>query len=286
MKFFGEDASGKLQSACTKQKGQGMTFTDIVVTREDRVGTIAIHRPQVNNSVRAETMDQIGAAIEELSSDAEVRAIVLTSIGKHFVTGAEFSFLNDLAVTPSFTVKDQVYRTFQGATRALWHCPKPTLAAFSGAAVTVGCELALVCDFRIVSDTAFFQESWIKLGLLPPLGGMMLLPRLVGLGPATDMVLRGRQVRAEEALRLGLVQEVVPVDQLVLRRNAFARELAELAPQAYAAAKQGLHRGLESTMDKEWASNVLAQVMLIGSNDFREGLEAVVTKRVPRFSGS
>lgn len=262
-----------------------MTFTDIIVTRNGKVGTIAIHRPEVNNSVRAQTMDEIGRAVEDLSADDEIAVLVLTSIGKHFVTGAEFSFLQDLARTPALAVKDKVYRSFQGAARALYHCPKPTLAAFSGAAVTVGCELALTCDFRIISETGFFQESWIKLGILPPLGGMMLLPRLVGLGPATDMVLRGRPMRAEEALRLGLVLEIVPVDGLEARRAEFAEELAQLPPQAYAAAKQGLHRGLESTMEKEWAANVLAQSLLLGSEDFKEGLLAVMSKRPPVFKG-
>lgn len=169
--------------------------------------------------------------------------------------------------------------------RALWHCPKPTVAAISGAAVTVGCELALACDFRIVTETAFFQESWIKLGILPPLGGMMLLPRLVGLGPATDMILRGRPMKAEEALRLGLAHEMVPVEELAARRQAFAEELSHAPPHAYAAARQGIHRGLESTMEHEWAANVLAQSMLIAGDDFKEGLSAVLEKRSPRFSG-
>ncbi|MET0371784.1 MAG: enoyl-CoA hydratase/isomerase family protein [Sphingobium sp.] len=262
-----------------------MTYSDIIVTRQDRIGTIAINRPAANNSVSATTMDEIGAAVAELTADESVRVLVLTSTGKHFVAGAEFSFLQDLATTPSLTVKDKVYTSFQGAARALYHCPKPTLAAFSGAAVTVGCELAVACDFRIVSETAFFQESWIKLGILPPLGGMMLLPRLVGLGLATDMVLRGRAVKAEEALRSGLVHEVVPVDALAERITAFATELAAIAPQAYAAAKQGLHRGLESTMEKEWAANVLAQSLLLGSDDFKEGLAAVMQKRAPAFEG-
>lgn len=263
-----------------------MGYSDVVVSREDRVGTIAIDRPEANNAVSATTMDEIAAAVAELTADPEVRALVLTSTGKHFVAGAEFGFLQDLSTTPSLTVKDKVYTSFQGAARALYHCPKPTLAAFSGAAVTVGCELAVACDFRIVGETAFFQESWIKLGILPPLGGMMLLPRLVGLGLATDMVLRGRAVKAEEALRAGLVHEVVPVDALAQRRQAFAVELAALAPQAYAAAKQGLHRGLESTMEKEWAANVLAQSLLLGSDDFKEGLAAVMSKRSPAFEGS
>lgn len=262
-----------------------MEYSDIIVTTRNCVGTIAIHRPDANNACRAETMDEIARAVAGLASDPEVKAIVLTSDGKHFVTGAEFSFLQALSVTPALQVKDKVYTSFQGAARALWSCPKPTLAAFSGAAVTVGCELALVCDFRIVSDTAFFQESWIKLGLIPPLGGMMLLPRLVGLGPAMDMILRGRAIKAEEALRLGLVSEVVGTGEIAARRQAFGEELAAVAPQAYAVAKQGIHRGLESTMDKEWAANVLAQSILLGSDDFKEGLDAVITKRQPVFKG-
>jgi len=261
-------------------------YRDIAVSIAARVGTIAIDRADANNSVRAETMEDLRDALQRLAADPAVRVIVLTSLGKHFVAGAEFSFLESLATTPALQVKDQVYENFQGAARALWHCPKPTLAAFSGAAITVGCELALACDFRIVSETAYFQESWIKLGLLPPLGGLMLLPRFVGLGVASDMVLRGRVMRANEALRLGLVQEVVSVEGLAQRLESFAAELADIAPQAYAAAKQGLHRGLESTMEREWANNVLAQAMLLGANDFREGLDAVTGKRAPKFSGT
>ena len=262
-----------------------MTFEDIVVTRRERVGTIALNRPDSNNAVRSETMDEIGAAIAELDADDSVRAILLTSTGKHFVAGAEFSFLQKLAQTPSIEVKQKVYRSFQGAARALYRSAKPTLAAVRGAAVTVGCELALACDFRIAADTAFFQESWIKLGIIPPLGGMMLLPRLIGYGRAADMILRGRPMKAEEALRLGLVHEVTSAVDLEATAYAFAGELAGIAPEAYAAAKQGLQRGLESTMEKEWASNVLYQSLLLGAEDFKEGLDAVMSKRSPSFTG-
>ena len=107
-----------------------MTYSDILVTQEDRVGTITIDRPRANNAVSATTMDEIAAAVDALTADAGVRALVLTSTGKHFVAGAEFAFLQDLATTPALTVKDKVYTSFQGAARALYHCPKPTLAAF------------------------------------------------------------------------------------------------------------------------------------------------------------
>jgi enoyl-CoA hydratase/carnithine racemase len=264
-----------------------VSYEDLLVSRSDEgVGSIAINRPEVHNSVRAGTMDEIARAVSELTDDCGVRAIVLTSTGKHLCSGAEFSFLKELSQTPSLQVKDKVYKSFQGAARALYHCPKPTLAAFSGAAVTVGCELAIACDFRLISENAFFQESWIKVGILPPLGGMMLLPRLVGLSAANDMILRGRAVKADEALRLGLAHEVVPAEQFEARRREFAVELAALPPQAYAAAKQGIHRGLESTMEKEWAANVLAQSLLLGSDDFKEGLDAVMSRRAPVFGGS
>jgi enoyl-CoA hydratase/carnithine racemase len=262
-----------------------MHYEDILVTSERGVGTISIHRPAANNAVRAITMDEIAQAVGQFRVDPLISAIVLTSTGKHFVTGADFVFLQELAITPALSIKDRIYSSFQGAARALYSCPKPTLAAFSGAAVTVGCELALACDFRLVSDTAFFQESWIKLGLIPPLGGLMLLPRIIGIGPASEMILRGTAIRAEEALALRLVSAVVAAADLTQRATSFALELAALAPRAYAAAKEGLHRGLESTMENEWSANALAQSLLLGSEDFREGLNAVMAKRPALFSG-
>lgn len=263
-----------------------MEFEDITLNIDGSVGTVAIHRPQAHNSLRLETMSELGRAIDLLVANDSVRAIVLTSNEKNFVSGAEFSFLKQMSDASEREIKNNIYTVFQGTVKKIWHCPKPTLAAFSGAAVTVGCELALVCDFRIVSETAFFQESWIKLGLLPALGGMMLLPRYVGLGVASDMMLRGRRMNADEALRLGFVQEVFPVEQLGARRAAFAQELSEIAPQAYAAIKRSIHRGLESTLENEWGSAVGVQVKLFASNDFREGLAAVSAKRKPRFTGT
>src|SRR3546814_19474873 len=109
-------------------------------------------------------------------------------------------------------IKDMVYANFQGAARAIYRSPKPTLALVQGAAVTVGCELALACDFRLAADNAMFQESWIRPGIMPPLGGPFLLPRIVGLGRPMEVCLRGRKVRAESPAALGLVSEVAADD--------------------------------------------------------------------------
>ena len=151
--------------------------------------------------------------------------------------------------------------------------------------MTVGCELSLACDFRIASDKAVFQESWVKLGILPPLGGLYLLPHMVGLGRAAEIALTGRPVPAQEALAIGLVQRVVAADTLGSQAQEWAAELAALPPLAYRAIKEGLHRGMESSMEKEWATNVLAQAMLLGTDDFKEGLASVTERRAGVFNG-
>jgi enoyl-CoA hydratase/carnithine racemase len=259
---------------------------DVVVRRSGGIGHVRINRPERRNALRPQTLKEICAALDELAVDVTVRAIVLSGEGKHFAAGAEFSFLEELKTTPAPQVKSSIYAHFQGAARRLYHCRKPTVAAINGAAVTVGCELALACDFRIISPTALFQESWIRLGLIPPLGGLFLLPRLVGLGRANEICLTGRAIGAEEAVRIGLASEIVAAEELDARADALARELADLPPLAYAAAKEGLHRGLESGMENEWMANVSAQAILLGTDDFAEGLAAVVEKRPGQFSGA
>ncbi len=262
-----------------------MDYEDITVAVADRVGTLTVNRPEKGNTSRPQTLAEICQAMDMLNDDADVAAILIRAEGRHFSAGADFAFLDDLTRMSATDIKGQIYAHFQGAAKRIYHCPKPTIAAVQGAAVTVGCELALACDVRIAADTAFFQESWIRLGIMPPLGGLFLLPRLIGLGRATDMVLRGRAVKAEEAERIGLVSEVVPVDQLARRASEVAAELAAMAPQAYATVKAALHRGLETGMDAEWTSNVMAQSILLGTEDFREGLAAVKEKRQPAFTG-
>lgn len=261
-------------------------YEDIALERKDGLGWIRINRPERRNAVRPQTLQELCGAIDELASDEAVRAIVLSGNGKHFCAGAEFSFLEELQTTPPAQVKANIYAHFQGAARRLYHCRKPTVALVNGAALTVGCELALACDIRLVTPTAQFQESWVRLGLLPPLGGLFLLPRLIGLGRASEMCLSGRAVGAEEAVRIGLAGELVEADDLETRGVAVAAEMAALPPLAYAAAKEGLHRGLESSMENEWMANVSAQSILLGTADFVEGVSAIKEKRPPRFSGA
>lgn len=263
-----------------------MEFEDIRVSTEGAIGVVSFARPERNNSLRPQTLRELCAALDDLSSRSDVRAIVLRADGKHFSAGADFSFLQDLTQMKTAAVRNDIYTHFQGAARRLYHCEKPTLALVGGAAITVGCELALACDFRLAAETARFQESWIKLGLMPPLGGLFLLPRIIGLGRAAQMALRGEALGAEAALSAGLVTEVVSAEALDTRGMEFARELAALPPLAYGAVKKALQRGLETTMDAEWSANVQTQAVLISTDDFREGVAAATERRGASFRGT
>lgn len=252
---------------------------------ENGVAQVVVARADIGNASSPAMLGEIRDAFNELTADDSVRAIVLAAEGKHFSVGADFGFLKDLTAMSASEIKGTVYANFQGAAKAIYRCPKPTLALIQGAAVTVGCELALACDFRIAAVNVRFQESWIKLGIMPPLGGVFLLPRIVGMGRAMEMCMLGKPVGAEEAQRIGLVSEVVAPDELAERGREFAAELAALPQMAYATVKQSLQRGLESSMDAEWQANLPNQALLLGSEDFREGLAAVTGKRAPVFKG-
>jgi enoyl-CoA hydratase/carnithine racemase len=263
-----------------------MSFEDLKIAISDDVGTITIDRGDGRNALRPHTLREICRAMDDLTVDTAVKAIVLTGAGKHFSAGADFAFLQTLTTMAATDIRDQIYEAFQGAAKRIWNCPKPTIAAINGAAVTVGCELALACDFRMVGPDAMFQESWIRLGIMPPLGGLYLLPRIVGLAAANEIALTGRAVQRDEALRIGLATRGVErAEDLAAQASTFAAELAALPPLAYRAVKEGLHRGLDSSMDKEWSTNVLAQSILLGTDDFKEGLKSVMERRPGRYIG-
>ena len=260
--------------------------TDVAVERIGTTAWIRFNRPHVRNAARVRTAQELCAALDEAEADPAVRAIVIAGIGNHFMAGADLGFLQEVGMLEPAEVRTVVYSHFQGAARRLFHCAKPTIAAVRGAALTVGCEWAICCDFRVATPSALFQEKWIRAAALPPLGGLKLLPQLIGLGAAKAMVLRGQAIDGEEALRIGLVNELVENERLDEVAGDLADELARLSPHAYLAAKQGLHRGLDSPMDHEWQANVTAQAMLIGSAHFKRGVEAIRAGGIEDFSRS
>ncbi len=260
-------------------------YRHVTVAGGSAVGRITLNRPEVGNALTPEMMGEIAEGIAELDGDEQVRVVIIDAAGRHFSAGGDMAFLDALANYEPFEIKHTVYRYFGAAVRAVKLCAKPTIAAVQGAAAGAGCEIALAADFRIAGADAFFQENWIQLGLICPLGGMFLLPRLVGLAKATEMLMLGDRVDAEEALRIGLVNKVVDREALPQAALALADRLAAGAPLGLAAVKEGLRRGLESTLAAEWEHNVYVQSMLIDSADFAEALAARKEKRPPQFRG-
>lgn len=215
------------------------------------VGTLTINRPQSLNALTPAVMKDLMVALDVMVEDPAVRAIIITGAGRGFSSGGDKDFLEDITRMSPFEIKKAVYENFQGGVKAVKLCPKPTIAAVNGPAAGAGCELAVACDFRIASESAYFLESWIHLGIIAPLGGMLLLPRLIGLGRAHEMLMLGKRVDAEEAERIGLVSEVVPDDKLAEEARALARRLAEGPALAYTAFKEGIRRGMESSLNAE-----------------------------------
>ncbi|HEU5322089.1 MAG TPA: enoyl-CoA hydratase/isomerase family protein, partial [Methylomirabilota bacterium] len=228
--------------------------------RDRRVSLLTLNRPEAMNALTPEGMAELGARLEEAAADPAVRAVVLTGAGPAFSAGGDAAFLREIPAMSDEAVRSVVYGAFQRPIRAMRSMPKPVVAAVNGAAVGAGCELAVAADFRLASDRARFGEVWITLGCVPALGGMFLLPRIVGLARATEMILTGRIIDAAEAQRIGLVSRVLPPDRLLEEALELAARLADGPARALAAAKAALERGLTGNLADELAATVTAQI--------------------------
>jgi enoyl-CoA hydratase/carnithine racemase len=255
----------------------------VQVTDADGVRTLTLNRPDSANALTVEGAAELAERLEEAARDPAVRAVVLTGAGTAFSAGGDLGFLQELPSMPPARAAQVVYGTFQRLPRAIRGMDKPVVAAVNGPAVGAGCEIAVACDLRIASERARFGEVWIGLGCVPALGGMYLLPRLVGLGKATELVMTGEIIDAAEALRIGLVNRVVAPADLAEAAATLARRLARGPARALAVAKAALNRGLDSSLWAELDATVHAQVMCFTTPDFAEGVRALAERRPPRF---
>ena len=255
---------------------------EILVAVENGIGTLTINRPGTRNALTPELLRVLIDRVGDLNANPDVRVIALTGAGKAFCAGADMSFLDALTSMSQEEIRITVYGTFQGATRALKMSRKPTVAVVNGHAIGAGCELAVACDFRLVARDAYFSENWIDLGIMPPLGGTFLLPRLIGLERATNMVMRATRVYGEEAVTIGLASQVDDKDALPKAAAEFMADLVKRPAAALSIIKQALRRGGESSLAAEWEFNVQAQSGLLKGPDFEAAVAAI---RMARSGG-
>jgi enoyl-CoA hydratase len=253
----------------------------VLVDIADRIATVTINRPDKLNALNKAVREQFVQALQELAGNDDVRVVVVRGAGdKAFVAGA------DIAEFKGRTGVDQFHVTKAfGIFEAPEKLPKPIIAAVNGFALGGGCELAMACDIRIASDKAKLGQPEITLGILPGGGGTQRLPRLVGLGNAYKLLYTGQLVKADEALRMGLVDEVVPHDQLHERVQELASEIAKKSPVALEFIKDAVRASTRMPLDEGVRFETTYFGLAFSSEDKEEGVKAFLEKREPDFKG-
>ena len=255
----------------------------ILVERDGSVATVTLNRPEVLNALNLTMLDELSAAFAELGADDALRAVILTGAGaKAFAAGADIRELNAL---PDALAGEAQARKGQALTRALERLRVPVIAAVNGFALGGGCELALACDIRIASENAKFGQPEVNLGILPGYGGTQRTTRLLGEGEAMYMCLTGEMIGAQDALRIGLVQKVVPLDSLLAEAQRIAALIAAKAPLAIAATKRAVNEGASLPLDDALALEALLFGRCVTTADFKEGSRAFLEKRPADFLG-
>ena len=259
-----------------------MSFDNLLLERDGAVAVLSINRPRVLNALNTQTISELREAVLQLMADASVRAVILTGAGeKSFVAGAD---ITELSNVPGAQLKEYAERG-QDVFDLIEHMGKPVLAAINGYALGGGCELAMACTLRVAADTAKLGQPEIDLGTIPGFGGTQRLTRLVGKGAALELLLTGRQITADEALRIGLVNRVVPAANLMSESKDMAHGLAAKAPMAVRYILESVHRGCDAPFDQAQSLEATLFGLVASTDDMREGTAAFLEKRKARFTG-
>ncbi len=255
-----------------------MSYETILVDRDERIATITLNRPKALNALNSQVMAEVTAAAAELDADPGVGAIILTGNEKAFAAGADIKEMADKSFGEMFGSDFFAGWARFAAVRT------PTIAAVSGYALGGGCELAMMCDILIASDTAKFGQPEIKLGVLPGMGGSQRLTRAIGKAKAMDLILTGRTIGADEADRAGLVSRVVPAADLLTEAKAVATTISQMSLPAVQLAKEAVNRSFEVTLSEGLLFERRLFHSAFATEDQTEGMNAFTEKRAANFT--
>jgi enoyl-CoA hydratase len=255
----------------------------LLVRRDGHVATLTLNRPSVLNALNAYVLERLATELAVIDADPEIRAVVLTGAGERaFAAGADIGELNALAGPVE---AERKIRYGQGITMTIERLRVPVIAAVNGFALGGGCELAMACDIRIASENAKFGQPEVNLGLIPGYGGTQRMARLAGTGASMLLCLSGETIDAAEAHRIGIVQRVVPLTELIATATLLATTIAEKAPLAVAATKRAIRDGAAVGIREGLALEASYFATIAGTADAREGTRAFLDKRKPVFEG-
>jgi 2-(1,2-epoxy-1,2-dihydrophenyl)acetyl-CoA isomerase len=265
-----------------------MELETVNVGLADGTATIELNRPQALNAWNAQFGADLLSALRNAAADDAVRAVILTGAGRAFSSGADLKDISGGHVTPEG--RPDVYRTLTERYHPIMHAvremPKPVIAAVNGPAVGIGCSLALCCDLIMAAESAYFLLAFVNIGLVPDGGSSLFLPTRIGMARTTELSMLGERLPAARALEWGLINRVVPDEQLLEEVGSLAARLAAGPTRSYAGTKRQLNNWLYARMDEQLELEARVQQEMAGSDDFLEGAMAFAQKRPPRFAGS
>lgn len=259
-----------------------MNFENILFEKKDGIAYITINRPKVLNALNAQTLDELRKAFIEIKKDESIGAVIITGSGdKAFVAGAD---INELAVQTPTSGKD-FSSTGQHIFSMIQNLGKPVIAAINGFALGGGCELALACTLRIASENAQLGNPEVNLAIIPAYGGTQRLPRQIGIGKAMELILTGDRIDAKEAERIGLVNKVVPLSELLDAAAELAKKIMSKGPVAIRCAIEAINKGMQMSLQEGLALEAALFGLLCATEDMKEGTKAFLEKRKASFKG-
>ena len=261
-----------------------MTYQTLIYDVTDRIATITLNRPDAMNATTDEMYHELQALLGIVGDDANVACVILTGAGRGFCAGADLKTRKDDATPLERRARHRWI--LKDILEPLYRLEKPVIAAVNGAAAGAGFNIALACDFIIASDQASFMQAFARVGLVPDLGGLYLLGRVIGINKAKELCFTARKVSAEEAKALGIVNHLVPHDQLLTEARAIAARIAAASPTAIAMTKTLLNKASNSTLDQMLEYESYAQTVAYLTPEYEEGVRAFREKRAPDFAAA